>query len=124
MCEEKPMVDNKKQRMRTRTVSFSKELVKEKSSGNPWQVTAKAETSINCGTNESSFINIVTVQQEEKKQLTEQSKKPLSVIQLEEKAMEELKLHYQLISDHSEYITVRRIKPVTASPYWDVDIRK
>merc|ERR1719427_1564661 len=61
--------------------------------GNPWgsvQVKSSKPADV------KGFANILNVQKEEKKNLIEQAKKPLSTIQIEERAIEELKRFYEL----------------------------
>lgn len=120
MSEEKPSNETQPKR---KSRSFQTSLSKvEKKDGNPWRSPKTSE----CHEpgEAQSFTKIVDVQQEEKKQLTEQSKKPLSVIQLEEKAIEELMKHYEMVTAQGEYITIKRIKPVVATPFWEVDINQ
>jgi len=65
------------------------------------------------------FSTIVSSQIEEKKRQIELSKKPLALIQLEERAIEELTKHYLGNCEFSEQVTVRRVSMITASSTWD-----
>ncbi len=42
-------------------------------------------------------------------------------LQIEEKAMEELLLHYKAKDNPAEYITVERIRTAISTPIWKID---
>ena len=119
MLSEETIPSDERSPCKVKIPSFSQGSKKEKLS-NPWRSPSTSE----CMDAESyGFASIVSVQQEEKKQLTERSKKPLGAIQREERAIEELLKHYQSKSTQGEYITIKRIKPVTSTPFWEVEIK-
>jgi len=65
------------------------------------------------------FTNIVQYQQDETKQQIKQSKKALTIIQLEERAMGEIYNYYKQQCSNGEEIIVRRTKATAELPFWD-----
>lgn len=65
------------------------------------------------------FTNIVQYQQDETKQQIKQSKKALTIIQLEERAMGEIYNYYKQQCSNGEDIIVRRTKATAELPFWD-----
>lgn len=84
---------------------------------NPWQ--RKNVTATVNSPHQNSFSEILDVQKEEKIEQHQRSKKPITSIQLEEKAIEELRQYYELKSNFTEFITVKRIKTIADIPFWD-----
>jgi len=70
-----------------------------------------------------SLSAIMKSQTEEKDVSSRILKKPLQLIQIEEKAIEDLLLHYNAVDNPTEYITVKRMKQVTDCPIWNVNDR-
>ncbi|XP_067674243.1 inhibitor of Bruton tyrosine kinase-like [Haliotis asinina] len=81
---------------------------------NPWLMT---ETSSPPASG-VSFSDILRDEQARKKTLDYASKKPLSMIQIEEQAIQQLLLQYQ--ENQDEYITVERVSQAAAAPLWSV----
>ncbi|KAH3735613.1 hypothetical protein DPMN_042148 [Dreissena polymorpha] len=65
-----------------------------------------------------SFSEIVKDEEEMIQTLTKASNKPLSFIQMEEQAIQDLLRHYQASSNVDERITVERVVRQSATPLW------
>ncbi|KAG8444841.1 hypothetical protein GDO86_009844 [Hymenochirus boettgeri] len=86
-------------------------------SHNPWHL----ELSKNFTS--SAPVTFTTIVEEEKKQeaaLIRSREKPLALIQIEERAIQDLLVHYQALDNPDEYITVERAAQVPmATPMWN-----
>ncbi|XP_066924199.1 inhibitor of Bruton tyrosine kinase-like [Clytia hemisphaerica] len=66
------------------------------------------------------FTNVIQDQEDEKEQIIKDSKKPLTIIQLEERAMTELKDFYEKNALKGEKISVQRIRKIdNVIPFWE-----
>ncbi|CAH2249161.1 inhibitor of Bruton tyrosine kinase isoform X1 [Pelobates cultripes] len=84
---------------------------------NPWlPVLSKNTTSV-------APVTFTTIVEEEKKQeaaLIRSREKPLALIQIEERAIQDLLIHYQALDNPDEYITVERApQEPMATPMWN-----
>eukprot|EP00794_Sanderia_malayensis_P000400 gene400-1034_t len=68
-----------------------------------------------------SLSAIMEAQQEQKETSIKVLRKPLKLIQIEEKAIEELLIHYKAKDNPTNYITVERVKADVSSPIWKTD---
>ncbi|XP_073445780.1 inhibitor of Bruton tyrosine kinase isoform X2 [Dendrobates tinctorius] len=86
-------------------------------SSNPWLSTfSKSKPSV-------APVTFTTIVEEEKKQeaaLIRSREKPLALIQIEERAIQDLLVHYQAVDNPEEYITVERsAQGPMATPMWN-----
>ncbi|KAM4042994.1 inhibitor of Bruton tyrosine kinase [Anomaloglossus baeobatrachus] len=93
-----------------------KSSVPQPESSNPWlSASSKNKPSV-------APVTFTTIVEEEKKQeaaLIRSREKPLALIQIEERAIQDLLVHYQAIDNPEEYITVERsAQGPMATPMW------
>ncbi|KAE8603105.1 hypothetical protein XENTR_v10014218 [Xenopus tropicalis] len=86
-------------------------------SSNPWHLTLSKNTS------SSAPVTFTAIVEEEEKQeaaLIRSREKPLALIQIEERAIQDLLIHYQALDNPEEYITVERAAQTPmATPMWN-----
>ncbi|XP_071800881.1 inhibitor of Bruton tyrosine kinase-like [Asterias amurensis] len=83
---------------------------------NPWNLGASSPPA-----SQVSFSEIIKKENEQQESLTKTLKKPFSLIQIEEKALEELRAFYCTQDNMDEFITVERASKVIATPLWKKD---
>ncbi|XP_060067685.1 inhibitor of Bruton tyrosine kinase-like, partial [Ylistrum balloti] len=86
-----------------------------RSPDNPW--TKKVMTSPSPG-DSVCFTDIVKDEQQRTETLAKAAKKHLSLIQMEEQAIQELLVHYRAADNLDEQITVERVMQQMATPLW------
>ncbi|XP_022089803.1 inhibitor of Bruton tyrosine kinase-like [Acanthaster planci] len=80
---------------------------------NPWQHRATSPPAARV-----SFSEIIKLETEQRETLAKTLKKPFSLIQIEEKAIEELWAYYHTEDRVDEFVTVERATNVAATPLW------
>ncbi|XP_038047379.1 inhibitor of Bruton tyrosine kinase-like [Patiria miniata] len=109
--------DNDSRRVSENEVTLPSETPQEASAKeapeNPWHHRATSPP-----TTQVSLSEIIKTETEERETLARTLKKPFSLIQIEEKAIEELRAFYNTADRADEYITVERATNVVATPLW------
>lgn len=91
------------------------ELSSPKSLENPWTKRVLPSPSPK---DSVSFTDIVRDEQQRTETLARAAKKPLSLIQMEEQAIQELLVHYKAADNYDAQITVERVVQEMATPLW------
>lgn len=88
---------------------------------NPWQKQVGAEPvdiNLNTPTKTVSFSKILQEEIKQKDTFEKVTRKPLTLIQMEEKAIQELLQYYKVDDNFDEHITVERVTDTAAKPVW------
>ncbi|XP_041418088.1 inhibitor of Bruton tyrosine kinase isoform X2 [Xenopus laevis] len=84
---------------------------------NPWHLTLSKN---NASSAPVTFTAIVEEEEKQEAALIRSREKPLALIQIEERAIQDLLLHYQAIDNPEEYITIERAAQIPmATPMWN-----
>ncbi|KAK3098977.1 hypothetical protein FSP39_024899 [Pinctada imbricata] len=86
-----------------------------RSQENPWKVIAPVKSPVDSSV---SFTDIVEDELQKHETFTRTTTKPLHLIQIEERAIQELLQHYNAEENNDEVITVERVPQAMAAPVW------